>query len=803
MSYGATISGVSAAGNVVTYTIAAPSGTWGASPQGAYTVSLVAGQVLDSAGVNAVAGNPSLATFMVDTEAPTATLTTAPPTINFAGAGGSTTTLTVTYADSTSGINAASLSTSNLAVSNGTTVAPVTGVSAAGNAVTYTITAPAGTWGASTQGTYTVSLLANQVADQAGNAAAAIPSLATFLVNTAVAQPPVVAVGNAGAITFIRGGAAVAVAPHLTLADSSYTDLLSATVTLSGGPLDAPCETLAADTAGTAITAAYNAAGGVLTLSGSDTLAHYQQVLQSVTYVDSLKTTTNTGSRTLSFSVSDASNPSTPATGSVAFDVAPQVVGVYVSGSAWNSKLFNALAAAGVGSATLGFDLAGGTGQLSNANIPGWTTLDQISIVFSEPVSGATLSSLSLGDSGNNHGTSSGITVSGESNTGTTVVTFTFSGALTSNKYYIDLAASGITDAAGAELDGEWTNGSSTFAAGSGDGAPGGDFIYRFNVLAGDVNGDGKVNTSDVTKLRSIALGNDSTSNWRYDINGDGRINTTDVTTLRSRPLASINNFPEPTLPASNGSGSATGSPAAPDGTGDGAALDAAAAGPASGGTASAVTTAVTNSSAIDTVSCDTATVSSDTTAVSSDTITASSDPASLCNDTTALAIVAPAATSAATSETAAAPLAANAAFFQPGAAGADGGRGLDFRRHRGARFGVDFQLYWRLAGSIFRNRGNAAGRITACGCTATCGCIAKASCIAAAGCITAADCIAAAGRIAACGFALRFAEQQPGHLRRRRPVGQSGRGAPRRGVRRREGLRRPGLAGAGREPLG
>ncbi len=509
-------------------------------------------------------------------------------------------------------------------------------------------------------------------------APAAGPS-ATFTVSNAVAQPPVVAVGNAGAITFIRGGSAVAVAPHLTLADSSYTDLLSATVALSGGPLDAPCETLAADTAGTAITAAYNAAGGVLTLSGSDTLAHYQQVLQSVTYVDSLKTTTNTGSRTLSFSVSDASNPSTPVTGSVAFDVAPQVVGVCVSGSAWNSKLFNALAAAGVGSATLGFDLADGTDQLSNANIPGWTTLDQISIVFSKPVSGATLSSLSLGDSGNNHGTSSGITVSGESNTGTTVVTFTFSGALTSNKYYIDLAASGITDAAGAELDGEWTNGSSTFAAGSGDGAPGGDFIYRFNVLAGDVTGDGKVNTSDVTKLRSIALGNDSTSNWHYDINGDGRINTTDVTALRSRPLASINNIPEPTLPASNGSGSATGRPAAPDGTGDGAALDSAAAGPASGGTASAVTTTVTNSSASDTAtaSSDTAAVSSATTAVSSATtvvssdtitassatITASSDPASLCNDTTALAIVASAATSAATSETAAAPFAASAAF--------------------------------------------------------------------------------------------------------------------------------------------
>ena len=39
---------------------------------------------------------------------------------------------------------------------------------------------------------------------------------------TATVQLPSVAVNNAGAITFIRGGSAVAVAPHLTVADSFY-----------------------------------------------------------------------------------------------------------------------------------------------------------------------------------------------------------------------------------------------------------------------------------------------------------------------------------------------------------------------------------------------------------------------------------------------------------------------------------------------------------------------------------------------------------------------------------------------------
>ena len=71
-----------------------------------------------------------------------------------------------------------------------------------------------------------------------------------------------------------------------------------------------------------------------------------------------------------------------------------------------------------------------------------------------------------------------------------------------SNKYFLDLAAAGISDAAGMRLDGTWTTGVSTFAAGSGDGSPGSDFVYRFNVLAGDVNGDGKVSAADVNMMR-------------------------------------------------------------------------------------------------------------------------------------------------------------------------------------------------------------------------------------------------------------------------------------------------------------
>lgn len=286
---GATVTGVSAVGNVVTYTITAPAATWEESTQGTYIIGLVgdpggvrdldgnfidavaafgsftvdtipltatinqpSGQVdptnaspvnfrvvfnkpvsdfgtgdvtlsgtagattaivspIDSlrwniaisgmtqsgtviatisAGVATdTAGNPNLAatvldnTVLFDQTSPTATLTTAPPPIFTASAGTNTTTLTITYGDTNSGIDVSTFATTNIAVNNGATV---TGVSAVGNVVTYTITAPAATWLASAQGTYTVSLVGGTggVKDLAGNSVVANASFGSFLVDT-------------------------------------------------------------------------------------------------------------------------------------------------------------------------------------------------------------------------------------------------------------------------------------------------------------------------------------------------------------------------------------------------------------------------------------------------------------------------------------------------------------------------------------------------------------------------------------------------------------------------------------------
>ena len=53
---------------------------------------------------------------------------------------------------------------------------------------------------------------------------------------------------------------------------------------------------------------------------------------------------------------------------------------------------------------------------------------------------------------------------------------------------------------AGNALDGEWTDGVSTYP--SGNGIAGGNFEFHFNVLGGDVNADDKVDNSDMIQVR-------------------------------------------------------------------------------------------------------------------------------------------------------------------------------------------------------------------------------------------------------------------------------------------------------------
>ena len=103
-----------------------------------------------------------------------------------------------------------------------------------------------------------------------------------------------------------------------TLTDFDSANLTSLTVTLTN-PLDGFAEVLAADTSGTAIVASYDGATGILTLSGVDSVANYQQVLRTVTYHNVSEVTDDT-TRVITFVASDGSNSSAVATTTLTID---------------------------------------------------------------------------------------------------------------------------------------------------------------------------------------------------------------------------------------------------------------------------------------------------------------------------------------------------------------------------------------------------------------------------------------------------------------------------------------------------
>ena len=108
---------------------------------------------------------------------------------------------------------------------------------------------------------------------------------------------------------FTEGGAAVTVSGSVSVSDPDNLTLAGARVAVGNG-FAGDGDLLSASTAGTAIAASYNSSSETLTLSGADTLAHYQQVLDTVTFLSSSQNPTNYGSnlsRVLSWTLDDGS----------------------------------------------------------------------------------------------------------------------------------------------------------------------------------------------------------------------------------------------------------------------------------------------------------------------------------------------------------------------------------------------------------------------------------------------------------------------------------------------------------------
>jgi hypothetical protein len=122
---------------------------------------------------------------------------------------------------------------------------------------------------------------------------------ATVLVNSTNDAPVLTAGG--GSPTFTEDAPAIAVDPALAVTDVNDANLESATVTITN-LLNTGEEILDATTGGTAIVASYLAP--TLTLTGTDTLANYQTVLRTVTYLNGSQRPSPVA-RVVSFRVSD------------------------------------------------------------------------------------------------------------------------------------------------------------------------------------------------------------------------------------------------------------------------------------------------------------------------------------------------------------------------------------------------------------------------------------------------------------------------------------------------------------------
>jgi subtilisin family serine protease len=239
---------------------------------------------------------------------------------------------------------------------------------------------------------------------------------------------------------------------------------------------------------------------------------------------------------------------------------AVKVTGVFVHGSGWSEAYRTRVGFTTVDQVPLGWQLPDGSAQLTNASSVSWNNVDVISVRFDQPIArpAADALQLVLGTSEGNQTilpTAAPTLLAGD-----TVAQWTLPAALTSGRYVISIASAGITNAAGTStLDGEWTTSTSTFAAGSGDGTAGGIFNFFFNVLVGDVNGNGTMNPTDISTMRSSLTSPFTTplrldsSDYRLDINGSNGLNSADLSQARAQLTSafgtSLASLPQVTAP--------------------------------------------------------------------------------------------------------------------------------------------------------------------------------------------------------------------------------------------------------------
>ncbi|MCK5405197.1 MAG: hypothetical protein KAI75_08185, partial [Desulfobulbaceae bacterium] len=140
---------------------------------------------------------------------------------------------------------------------------------------------------------------------------------------TAVNDAPVVTAG--GALNYSEDDAATVIDTSITVADAENNNITSATISISSGYMNGQ-DVLGFTDIGN-IAGSWDAPTGVLTLTGTDTVANYQAALRSVTYQNTETATPVPGVRTVSFIADDgdAGNAATSTVTVTAVNDAPTV----------------------------------------------------------------------------------------------------------------------------------------------------------------------------------------------------------------------------------------------------------------------------------------------------------------------------------------------------------------------------------------------------------------------------------------------------------------------------------------------
>ncbi|EGG95287.1 hypothetical protein IMCC1989_1065 [gamma proteobacterium IMCC1989] len=125
---------------------------------------------------------------------------------------------------------------------------------------------------------------------------------------------PITITANGDTLDYTEGSGAQTLNRGASITDGDDSHIESATISIVGGFVTGQDVLAFTDTAN--ITGSYNAASGVLTLTGSDTLANYASALTAITY-ENTSNNPNTGNRTISWLVNDGDGNSAAVTSTV------------------------------------------------------------------------------------------------------------------------------------------------------------------------------------------------------------------------------------------------------------------------------------------------------------------------------------------------------------------------------------------------------------------------------------------------------------------------------------------------------